>query len=113
MRNLGNDQVITLVVKVEVCLGSAGEHSFGTPRKGRLVKIEIPKGGNSWIRSQTQFNLPLNPKIPTVKRRKKQKIPRITVARNQASGTEGPAQREKRKENEEISREKTELHSRV
>lgn len=54
------------------------------------------------------FNLPVNPKTPVVKRRKKQKIPRITRVGKQANGTEDPARREN-KEAEETSRGKTEL----
>lgn len=93
-------------------MGSTGEHSFGTTRKRRLVKIVIPKGGDTWFRALVLFNLPINPKIPVVKRRRKQKIPRITTVKNQGNGTEDPIQREKKKE-AEINRVKIKLQSRV
>ena len=42
-------------------------------------------------------NLPINPKIPVVKRRRKQKIPRITTVKNQGNGTEDPVRRRGKK----------------
>ena len=58
------------------------------------------------------FSLPMNPKTPAAKRRKKQWIPRSARVRYQANGTEDPAQRknETRRRSEE---KKTELKSRV
>lgn len=78
-------------------MGNTGDHSFGTTRKRRLVKIVISKGGEVWFRAQGLFNLPINPKIPVVKRRRKQKIPRITTVKSQGNGTEDPVQRGKKK----------------
>lgn len=78
-------------------MGNTGDHSFGTTRKRRLVKIVISKGGGIWFRAQGLFNLPINPKIPVVKRRRKQKIPRITTVKSQGNGTEDPVQRGKKR----------------
>ena len=59
------------------------------------MKIVIPKAEDFWFKEQILFDLPENlAKTPTVKRRKKQQIPRITTVRYQANGTEDPVQRE-------------------
>lgn len=48
------------------------------------------QGRRHLVQGTRLVNLPINPKIPVVKRRRKQKIPRITTVKNQRNGTEDP-----------------------